>query len=506
MSSANTTRDAGSDGASIAGQPERAVPPKHGSGNSGANGRWSRQVAADTIVFLDIIAILTGLAATSTWHATSPLGPTTSMLTLLEIGLAAAMLGTGLFRESGMYRATDMTRFPIAPWCSLGLLTLLYVCVSCVGLSFNVLSFDPMSWFPVWLAVTWPMVVAGRTAGRAYFNSKAQQGLFSTNVAVFGSGSIAQRLRNYLASNSSDIALVGVYDDRKNMRSREATSPHRRGGLEELMAAGRAGLVDQIIIALPASADHRITEVARKLEQLPVSVHVCTHIASDLVDVGARAHKVSSLGPIGMIDIKRKPLADWGSILKNVEDYVLGVIILAFALPVFAVIALAIKLDDGGPVLFRQKRRGVNHRPIEVLKFRTMRTGPVTHEVKQATKDDPRVTRVGRYLRRSSLDELPQLINVLRGEMSLVGPRPHAIVHDDYWGEMLENYANRQQVKPGMTGWAQVNGFRGETETPEKMRARVEHDLHYIDNWSLFLDLRIIAATPIFGFTNKNAY
>ena len=481
--------------------------PLHGSSRKrDLKGRWSRQVAADTIVLLDVIAILAGLAATSNLHVTNPLGPAATALTLLEVGLAAAMLGIGLFREAGMYRATDMTCFPIAPWRALGLLALLYICVSCVGRSFNVISFEPLSWFPVWLAVTWPLVVVSRMAGRAFFRSKAKQGLFSTNVAVFGSGSIAQRLRNYLASNSSDIALVGTYDDRTALRSGETTPLHRRGGLDELMADGRAGLVDQIIIALPASADHRINEVARKLEQLPVSVHVCTHIASDLVDVGARSHKVSSLGPIGMIDIKRKPLADWGSILKNVEDYVLGAIILIVALPVFAAIAIAIKLDDRGPVLFRQKRRGVNHRPIEVLKFRTMRTGPVTHEVKQATKDDPRITRFGRFLRRSSLDELPQLINVLRGEMSLVGPRPHAIVHDDYWGEMLENYANRQQVKPGMTGWAQVNGFRGETETPEKMRARVEHDLHYIDNWSLFLDLRIIAATPIFGFTNKNAY
>jgi Undecaprenyl-phosphate glucose phosphotransferase len=470
------------------------------------NRRWSRQVASDAVVFLDVLAILAGLAATTWLHTLTPLGPKGSMLALLEIGLAAAMLGSGLLRETNLYDTTDMARFPIGAWRSLSLLAMLYVCIACVGRSFHVLSLEPLTWFPVWLAVTWPLIVAGRAAARAFYRAKTAQGLFSTNVAVFGSGSIAMRLHDHLARSSSDISLIGVYDDRQLPRAQDNSLSKRRGGLEDLIADGRAGLVDQIIIALPASADHRITEVARKLEQLPVSVHVCTHIASDLVDAGARAHKVSSLGPIGMIDIKRKPLADWGAIVKTIEDVILGGVFLLIALPVFALIAIAIKLDDGGPAVFRQKRRGLNHRPIEVLKFRTMRVEPVEHEVRQATKDDPRITRIGRFLRRSSLDELPQLVNVLRGEMSLVGPRPHAIVHDDYWGEMLERYANRQQVKPGMTGWAQVNGFRGETETQEKMRGRVEHDLYYIDNWSLLFDLRIIAATPIFGFTSKNAY
>ena len=474
--------------------------------------RWSRQVASDAVVLLDVVAILAGLAATSWLHAVSPLGASGSAQALLEIGLAAAMLGSGLLREAGLYATKDMQRFPVGAWRALGLLALLLVCIACVGRSFHVLSFEPLTWFPAWLTVTWPLVVAGRRLSAGFFRVKARQGLFSSNVAVFGSGSIAQRLRTYLEHDTSDIALIGVYDDRQQPRARDPNQALRRGGLDDLIAAGRSGLVDQIIIALPASADRRITEVAAKLEQLPVSVHVCTHIASDLVDVGARAHKVSSLGPIGMIDIKRKPLADWGWILKGLEDRILGAIFLVVAVPVFAVIALAIKLDDGGPVLFRQARRGLNHRPIEVLKFRTMRTAPVavaaaaSTEVRQATRQDPRITRVGRFLRRSSLDELPQLVNVLRGEMSLVGPRPHAIVHDDYWGEMLERYANRQQVKPGMTGWAQVNGFRGETETPDKMRGRVEHDLAYIDNWSLLFDLRIIAQTPIFGFTHKNAY
>jgi putative colanic acid biosynthesis UDP-glucose lipid carrier transferase len=235
-------------------------------------------------------------------------------------------------------------------------------------------------------------------------------------------------------------------------------------------------------------------------------MHVCTHILSDLIDRKTASHKVSSIGPIGLIDIKRKPLADWGRILKAALDYGLGGLLLVLALPLFALIAIAIKLDSRGPVFFRQRRRGLNHRLIEVFKFRSMKVLEEGAEVKQATKGDPRVTRVGRLLRATSLDELPQLINVVRGEMSLVGPRPHALVHDEFYGELLESYANRHQVKPGMTGWAQINGFRGETETHDKMRLRVEHDLHYIDNWSFVLDLKILVLTPFYGLLGKNAY
>ena len=169
-------------------------------------------------------------------------------------------------------------------------------------------------------------------------------------------------------------------------------------------------------------------------------------------------------------------------------------------------VALAIKLESPGPVFFKQRRHGYNHRLIYVYKFRTMRVtedGPV---VVQAKKDDERITRIGKFLRRSSIDELPQLFNVLKGEMSLVGPRPHAVAHNQHYCERLERYANRHCVKPGMTGWAQIHGFRGPTEDPEKMRRRVEMDLYYIENWSLWLDLKIIALTPFLGFVNRNAF
>jgi putative colanic acid biosynthesis UDP-glucose lipid carrier transferase len=236
-----------------------------------------------------------------------------------------------------------------------------------------------------------------------------------------------------------------------------------------------------------------------------VSLHVCAYLVSDLVEEES-AHRVSSLGPLGLIDVKRKPLADWAPFVKALEDRVLGALLLVALAPVMLVVAIAIKLDSKGPVLFRQRRRGLNQRIIEVRKFRTMRVMEDGAEVRQATRNDPRVTRVGAFLRKTSLDELPQLFNVLEGSMSLVGPRPHALVHDEQWGELLERYANRHQVKPGMTGWAQVNGYRGEVENTEAMGKRVEHDLDYINNWSLGRDLQILARTLRVALGDKKAY
>jgi putative colanic acid biosysnthesis UDP-glucose lipid carrier transferase len=200
------------------------------------------------------------------------------------------------------------------------------------------------------------------------------------------------------------------------------------------------------------------------------------------------------------------PISDWGAFHKKIEDYVIAAVGLFLALPVMLAIAVAIKLDSRGPVFFRQRRHGYNHRIIEVLKFRAMTVLEDGNVVSQATGGDKRVTKVGRVLRRTSLDELPQLINVLRGEMSIVGPRPHALAHNTHYEDLIENYANRHRVKPGITGWAQVHGYRGETKTPQKMAERIRYDLEYIDNWSIWLDLKIMIMTPFFGLFGHNAY
>ena len=319
-----------------------------------------------------------------------------------------------------------------------------------------------------------------------------------TNVAVYGVSAEAKKFcASLTASSTSNFA--GLFEDRATPGRVPDIGLPTSGGVEALFELVRLGLIDEIVIALPRAAVARTAAIAKRLQAFPVDVRVCT--ATD-TDFGSTAFNAT----LAAIPVKSAPIRDWGAILKMLEDRVIGTIGLICAAPIFLLIGIAIKLDSAGPVFFRQKRHGISGNPIVVWKFRTMRemdNGPV---VKQATKGDPRVTRVGRILRKTSLDELPQLINVVVGSMSLVGPRPHAIAHNEYYGEVIVDYAGRNQVRPGITGWAQINGFRGETQNTEQMARRIDHDIWYISNWSFLLDLKIILLTPIYGLVHKNAY
>ena len=233
-------------------------------------------------------------------------------------------------------------------------------------------------------------------------------------------------------------------------------------------------------------------------------------LVPDLVAFDFVSHKTSTLSGVALLHIFDRPISGWSQFLKAAEDRVGAALMLALVAPVMAMIALAIKLDSPGPVFFKQPRVGFNSRLFNVLKFRTMHHAMRDeHCANQTTRNDPRVTRVGRFLRRTSLDELPQLINILRGEMSIVGPRPHALstkAEGHLFEEVVDKYAARHRVKPGLTGWAQVKGWRGETDTIEKIRRRVEHDLYYIENWSIMFDIVIIVRTVLLIFRDRKAY
>lgn len=259
----------------------------------------------------------------------------------------------------------------------------------------------------------------------------------------------------------------------------------------------------EVWLMLPLSEGARIQAAVYALRHHVVSIR----FMPQLNDIPLLNHKISRVAGFYSIDLSVTPMDGMARILKRAEDLVIGSAIFLMILPVCAVIALAIKLTSPGPVLFKQYRTGINRQRFKVYKFRSM----IVHQepggvLTQATQHDERVTPIGRFLRRTSLDELPQFFNVLQGSMSIVGPRPHALAHDDYYKDLVESYMQRHKVKPGITGWAQVNGLRGETDTLEKMQARVECDLWYIDNWSLWLDLRIIFLTLFKGFANPNAY
>jgi putative colanic acid biosynthesis UDP-glucose lipid carrier transferase len=273
------------------------------------------------------------------------------------------------------------------------------------------------------------------------------------------------------------------------------------GNLDALLERARNGEIDKIVVALPGS-DSQLCEVMARLAVLPLSVLYCPELKQLPINVRG----IESLGDLQLLVVQNQPLSDRARILKGAMDYTLTLVALVLLAPLFLAIAIAIKLDSPGPVFFRQRRDGYNGSVIRVLKFRTMTVtedGPV---IRQAVPDDPRITRVGRFLRRTSLDELPQLFTVLSGEMSLVGPRPHAVAHGREYARLLDQYVLRHRMKPGLTGWAQVNGYRGATEDPELMRKRVEHDIYYIENWSIWLDIEILIRTVLVVLRGHNAY
>ncbi len=466
--------------------------------------RWSRVVAADIVGVYDVFAVLAGSTVPAFIYGSAG-GVVSDWLLIAQTSLAAAIITHLLLRTWGMYDTAKMHDFPCSPMTLLSALSMGLIATMGVGLPSALRHGHSWIWLITWLSASFTLILLFRGIANRVLKSMTAAGHFDHRIAVFGAGQIARRVHDHLSNPQLGIKFVGVYDDRMGEDRINPEGLTVAGRLADLVTAARDQHIDQIIIALPQSADGRISSVARKLEQLPVSVHIVTHMASDLVEEGP-AHKVSSIGSVGMLDVKKKALSDWAPFVKRMEDIILGTVFLMVAAVLFPLIALAIKIDSKGPVFFRQRRRGLNQQVIDVVKFRTMHVLEDGTDVRQATPDDARVTRVGKLLRRTSLDELPQIWNVLKGEMSLVGPRPHALVHDEQFGEMLESYANRHEVKPGITGLAQVSGLRGEIATADCVEARVNADISYIKNWSLSLDFRIMAQTFWAMVTGKNAH
>ncbi len=279
-------------------------------------------------------------------------------------------------------------------------------------------------------------------------------------------------------------------------------SPALNGGLDQLMQDVRSGLVDKVYITLGMADQSKINWLVQELSDTTASVYIIPDIFMFHL-LHARSESLDGLPSISIFDT---PMDGASHIVKRIEDIVLASIILAMiSLPMLA-IAIGIKITSPGPIFFKQKRYGMDGKPIEVWKFRSMKVMENGAKVTQATKNDSRITPFGAFLRRTSLDELPQFINVLRGEMSIVGPRPHAVAHNEQYRKLVQGYMLRHKMKPGITGWAQVNGWRGETDTLDKMQKRVEFDLDYIHHWSFWWDVKIIFLTLFKGFINKNAY
>lgn len=359
--------------------------------------------------------------------------------------------------------------------------------------------------FLTWFAIAPLLLIIWRGWLQIILASLRQRGLNTRRVAIVG----ARDLGAYLARTILDapwmgLNPVGFYDDRKPAGERPLVREPIEviGNLEMLLRHAREGRIDIVYITLPMSAEKRVQHLLARLSDTTASVY----IVPDFFMFDLLHASWGTIGELPAVSISETPFYGVDGIIKRIEDIVLASAILVVAAIPLVLIAIGIKLTSPGPVIFKQYRYGLRGNKIEVWKFRSMRVCENGGEVQQARKQDPRVTPFGAFLRRTSLDELPQLFNVLQGRMSLVGPRPHAVVHNEQYRRLIDRYMLRHKVKPGITGLAQVNGWRGETDSLDKMQKRVEHDLAYIHNWSLWLDIKIIFLTAFRAFNDKNAY
>ena len=365
----------------------------------------------------------------------------------------------------------------------------------------------------VWLLAFWGVGVVVLLAFRAVVYILVRRwmrdGRLTRRAVIVGGGDSGESLINALNQQlDSDVRIIGVFDDRNDDRSPSACGGlPKLGTVDDFVEFARRTRIDLVIFSLPISAENRILQMLKKLWVLPVDIRLSAH--SNRLRFRPRSY--SYIGEVPVLDVFDRPIADWDVVMKWLFDKIVGGLLLLALLPVMAVVALAIKIDSRGPVLFKQKRYGFNNDLIEVYKFRSMYVDQCDATAsKLVTKGDPRVTRIGRFIRKASIDELPQLFNVVfKGNLSLVGPRPHAVnakAAARLYDEAVDGYFARHRVKPGVTGWAQINGWRGETDTQEKIQKRVEYDLYYIENWSVLFDLYIVAMTPFALLKSENAY
>jgi Undecaprenyl-phosphate glucose phosphotransferase len=365
-------------------------------------------------------------------------------------------------------------------------------------------------WLSAFFFVGLAALIAERLLLRAIIRRWAREGRLDRRTIIVGADQSGERLVEALRIEAdSDIDVLGVFDDRNDGRALDTCAGAAKlGKVDDIIEFARRTRVDLVLFALPISAETRILDMLKKLWVLPVDIRLSAHTNK----LRFRPRAYSYLGKVPTLDVFEAPITDWDLVMKWLFDHLVGAVVLLLAAPVMALVALAVRLDSPGPVLFRQKRFGFNNERIDVYKFRSLyhhQADPLASRV--VTKNDSRVTRVGRFIRKTSLDELPQLFNVVfKSNLSLVGPRPHAVqgkVQTQLFDEAVDGYFARHRVKPGITGWAQINGWRGEIDNEEKIQKRVEFDLYYIENWSVLFDLYILLKTPMALITkNENAY
>jgi Undecaprenyl-phosphate glucose phosphotransferase len=420
--------------------------------------------------------------------------------------IAATLFVTGLNRV----QAYDFRRLSMLRWqATRGFLVWGGTVSLLLGVAFvtKISSDYSRGWAIAWSVGAYGMFLIERTALWMTIRRWSREGYLVRNIVIVGAGEPARRLIAKLRGLSpTEIAILGIFDDRPVHEQAAIEGVPILGNVEDLLLYSRDVIVDEVIVALPLTAERDIRKLFDRLGQMPADLRLSLEPLADAFPIrGIDFH-----GDTPVIEVINRPLQHWNALTKWFEDKLLGIMLLVLVAPFMAFIALLIKLDSKGPVFFIQDRFGFNNQVIRVVKFRTMHAhqGDITGAAR-TVRNDPRLTRVGRVLRVFSLDELPQLVNVVAGQMSLVGPRPHALTMragSQLYHEAVHEYLHRHRVKPGITGWSQVNGLRGEIDTIEKARARVRFDLQYIDDWSIWLDLKILFMSFRVIVSRENAY
>jgi len=357
-------------------------------------------------------------------------------------------------------------------------------------------------WLGWWMLLGLVFLLSFRLCIYAFLQYQRKRGRNFRRVLIVGAGDLGQRLIEQVsASPWAGFKIEAVFDDQK--QSSQLSGHEIIGTLDDVEPYVARQHIDEVWIALPLRAEQRVKDLLYALRHHTVNIK----LIPDIFGFSLLNHSMTEIVGLPAVNLSDTPMGGSNQLIKALEDRLLALLILVLVAPLMLLIALGIKLTSRGPVIFKQKRHGWDGRIIKVYKFRTMKLhSEEKGKLTQARKGDERVTPFGAFLRATSLDELPQFYNVLQGRMSIVGPRPHAVEHNELYKDQVDQYMLRHMVKPGITGWAQVNGLRGETDTLDKMKKRVEFDLFYIENWSVWFDLKIIFLTIFKGFFNKNAY
>ncbi len=402
------------------------------------------------------------------------------------------------------YRSWRAGKFKNMVLCAWGSLVIAFTCLFVISFLFKFTETLSRVGLFIWFIAACINMFSWRYVMSSYKRNKRKLGFNLKNVAIVGATECAVYLHEEIKSNDElGFNFLGYFDDRKPERLFEDMgSVSVEGKIQTAIDAARDGAIDVLYIALPMKAEKRIADILIQLGDTTVDVHIIPDfLLSNLIHA-----RIEHVGEVDTLSVFESPFRGAHEFVKRTEDIVVSALILLMILPLLIAIAIAVKLTSKGPVIFKQDRYGLCGRKIKVWKFRSMTVTENNAVVTQAKKGDARITKLGGFLRRTSLDELPQFFNVLKGDMSIVGPRPHAVAHNEEYRKKVDFYMVRHKAKPGITGWAQINGWRGETDTINKMEKRVEFDLHYIKHWSLWFDIKIIFLTILKGFKNENAY